>query len=57
MVAIHNASTEMLRRAMLTEQPAEGVTANINRAVKLSRTFTAQIEVLQKYRSNGQQTI
>lgn len=57
MVAIHHASTEMIRRAMLNEQLAEGVTANINRAVKLSRTFTAQIEALQKYRSKGQQTI
>lgn len=57
MVAIHNASIEMLRRAMLEEQLIEGVNSNINRAVKLSRMFTAQIEALQKYRSKGQQTI
>ncbi len=42
---------------MLEDQTVEAVTENINRAVKLSRTFTTQVETLQKYRSKGQQTI
>lgn len=57
MAAIHHASLEMMRRAMIGDQTVEGVTEGINRAVKLSRTFTTQMEALQKYRSKGQQTI
>ena len=35
----------------------EGVNNNINRLTKLMRTFTAQVEALNKYRSKGQQKI
>ena len=57
MVATHNMAMEMAGRAMYTEQTVEGVEMNINRSTKLMRTFTAQIETLQKYRNKGQQTI
>ena len=57
MIGIHNTSMEMLCRAMHPEQTTEGVSENINRAVKLTRTYTAQMEALRKYRNKGQQTI
>ena len=57
MVAIHYASLEMMRRAMHENQTVEGTNEAINRAVKLSRTFALQMEVLQKYRTKGQQMI
>jgi hypothetical protein len=55
MVAVHNASMECLRRAMLTEQTFEGRRENLNQANKLARTFTAQMEALIRYRGKGQQ--
>jgi hypothetical protein len=57
MATVHNMSLEMSRRVMLSEQTFEGVDANINRATKLMRTFTAQIEALNKYRNKGKQQI
>ncbi|MBT7950020.1 MAG: hypothetical protein HN764_00200 [Gammaproteobacteria bacterium] len=57
MVAVHNMSMECSRRAMLPDQTIEGVECNINRVTKLNRTFIAQTEVLNKYRSGGKQTI
>lgn len=57
MAAVHHASLEMLKRVMLAEQTTEGVNDGINRVTKLMRTYTTQMEALQKYRSKGQQTI
>jgi len=57
MVAVHNMSLEMAKRAMTEAQTFEGVNANINRVTKLMRTFTAQVETLKKYRTGGKQTI
>jgi hypothetical protein len=57
MTTVHNMSLEMSRRVMLSEQTFAGVDANINRATKLMRTFTAQIEALNKYRNKGKQQI
>jgi hypothetical protein len=48
---------EFMRRAMLKSQNPEGVTENVNRATKLLRTFTAQVETLNKYRTKGQQKV
>lgn len=42
---------------MLDVQSSEGVSENINRAVKLTRTYTAQMEALLKYRNRGGQQI
>ncbi len=55
MVATHNAGMEMLRRAMVPDQTMEGCNAAVNRATKLLRTFTAQMEAFNRHRGKGQQ--
>jgi hypothetical protein len=57
MVCIYNLSLECAKRAMLPDQTSDGVNYNINRATKLMRTFTAQMEALQRHRNGGKQTI
>jgi hypothetical protein len=57
MVAVHNMAMSCARRSMANDQRTEMVDRNINRVTKLMRTFTAQVEALQKYRSKGQQKI
>lgn len=53
LLACHTAGMEFLRRALLPEQPPEGVDTNVTRATKLLRTVTAQAEVLAKLRGKG----
>ena len=55
MVSIHTMSMEMMRRSMLSSQPFNGVDSGVNRVAKLTRTFIAQIEALNKHRGKGQQ--
>jgi hypothetical protein len=57
MTATHALAMEMSRRAMDGEQTLDGVDKNINFANKLMRTFSAQVEALNKYRTKGQQKI
>lgn len=57
MVGVHNLAMEFMRRAMALEQTFEGVTANTERAIKMLRTFTTQIEALNRYRGKGQQKV
>lgn len=57
MIATHNMSMEMSRRATLPEQTIEGVSENVKRSVKLMQTFTTQLATLQKMRNRGQQVI
>lgn len=57
MVATHNMAMEYSKRAMVSGQHPDDVNANINRVTKLMRTFTAQVEALNKYRTGGKQTI
>ncbi len=57
MATAHNMAMEFSRRATVEGQSVEAVDRNINRATKLMRTFTAQIEALQKLRNKGQQKI
>ena len=57
MALVHNMALEMSRRAMLSEQTFEGVESNVNRAIKLMRTYTTQVEALNKYRNKGKQQI
>jgi len=57
MVAVHNMTMEMSKRAMLKNQTFEGLQECGKQATKLARTFAAQMEALQKYRTKGQQTI
>lgn len=50
MFGVHTLAVECLRRASLKDQTTEGMDTNINRATKLLRTFTAQIEALNRHR-------
>ena len=55
MVACHNMALECANRAMLPDQTSDGVYTNVNRVTKLMRTFTAQVEALQKLRGKTSQ--
>ena len=55
MIAVHNASMECFKRAMISGQPVAVRDYNLNHANKLSRTFTMQIEALNRYRGMPQQ--
>ena len=57
MIATHAHAMEWSRRAALPEQTERGIEMNVSRATRLMRTFTLQVEALQKYRKKGQQTI
>jgi hypothetical protein len=58
MVTAHNVAMEMARRALLVEgQTDEVVNFNVNRMTKLMRTYTTQMEALNKYRNKGKQQI
>ena len=50
MVGVHNLAMEYLRRAALPNQTPDGVDANVHRAVRLLRTFTSQMEALNRNR-------
>src|SRR5437868_4442229 len=55
-VATHLAAMTALRRLKGSENVAQQ-DSNGNLAVKLLRTFTAQVEALQRYRGKGQQKV
>ena len=55
LVACHHASMECYRRAMPREQTFEGRQENLNRTNKLSRTYSALLESLNRHRGKGQQ--
>jgi hypothetical protein len=57
LVASHNAAMECYRRAMLGEQTFEGRRENLSQANKLSRTYTALLEALNRHRGKGQQKV
>lgn len=57
MIGVHNLAMDFMARSILKEQTFEGCDANVNWAMKLLRTFTAQIEALNRYRSQGQQKV
>ncbi|MGK0489015.1 MAG: peptidyl-tRNA hydrolase [Candidatus Endobugula sp.] len=57
MVAVHELAMEMSKRALINNQSMEGVDQNINRVTKLMRTYTTQMEALNRYRTKGQQKI
>jgi hypothetical protein len=57
MVAVHGMAMEMARRVTVEGQLFDGANANVNNVTKLMRTFTSQMEALQKYRTKGQKTI
>ena len=55
MIGVHNMAMGTLKRAMLSDQTFEGKQVNVNQATKMLRTFMAQMEVLKRYRTGGQQ--
>ena len=56
MVGIHNLAMACLGRAAKGDHP-EIVARNIELATKLTRTFTAQVEALNRHRGKGQQKV
>jgi hypothetical protein len=57
LIAAHNAAMECYRRAMLGEQTFEGRRENLAQANKLSRTYAALLEALNRHRGKGQQKV
>jgi hypothetical protein len=57
MIAAHFAAMECYRRAMIPEQTFQGRSEALNQANKLSRTYTALVEVLNRHRGKGQQKV
>jgi hypothetical protein len=56
-IGVHNLAMECLRRASLKGQTFEGMDANVNRAVRLLRTFTSQMEALNRHRGRVGQSM
>jgi len=57
LVGLHNAAMECLRRAMLSEQPHPARMENLSHAGKLSRSYAALVEALNRHRGKGQQKV
>ena len=57
LIAAHNAAMECYRRAMIGEQSFEGRRENLAQANKLSRTYAALLEALNRHRGKGQQKV
>ena len=57
MIAVHNMVMETIKLAMVTGQTFQWKEASINHATRMSRTFTAQMEALKRYRTGGQQKV
>jgi hypothetical protein len=57
LIAAHNAAMECYRRAMIGEQTSEGRRDNLSQANKLSRTYAALIDALNRHRGKGQQKV
>jgi hypothetical protein len=57
LIAAHNAAMECYRRAMLGEQTFEGRRESLSQANKLSRTYAALLDALNRHRGKGQQKV
>ena len=57
MTATHAAAMQMLYRAMRDQPSFEIYDSIVNRATKLLRTYTMQVEALKRYRSAGEQRV
>jgi hypothetical protein len=57
MVGVHWLAMNMLQRAALDQPSFEIYDSIVNRATKLLRTYTAQLETLKRYRSAGEQRV
>ena len=56
-IACHAAAMECYRRAMIPDQTFPGWRESLNQANKLSRTYAALMEALDRHRNKGQQRI
>nr|WP_249815408.1 hypothetical protein [Bradyrhizobium sp. 168] len=57
MFGAHNAAMECYRRAMIPDQSFGGRQEALNQANKLSRTYAALLEALNRHRGKGQQKV
>ncbi len=57
MVGVHNMAMDAMRLAIHPDQYAEAKESLSNQAIKLLRTFSAQMEALDKHRRKGQQKV
>jgi hypothetical protein len=57
LLAAHNGAMECYRRAMIGEQTFEGRRENLSQANKLSRTYAALLDALNRHRGKGQQKV
>jgi hypothetical protein len=57
MVSVHWLAMTMLQRAALDQPSFEIYDSIVNRATKLLRTYTAQLDALKRYRSAGEQRV
>jgi hypothetical protein len=57
MTATHAAALQMLHRAVREQPSFEIYDSIVNRATKLLRTYTMQVEALKRYRSAGEQRV
>ena len=57
LLAAHNAAMECYRRAMIGDQTFEGRRENLSQANKLSRTYAALLDALNRHRGKGQQKV
>src|SRR4051812_35812078 len=57
LIAAHNAVMESYRRAMIPDQPFESWREALNQANKLSRSYAALLEALNRHRGKGQQKV
>src|SRR5215472_12060317 len=57
LIACHNASMECYRRAMIRDQSFEGGREALSQANKLSRTYAALLDALNRHRGKGQQKV
>lgn len=56
MAGAHHLAMRFMKRAS-DDQSTEVLNANVERATKMMRTFTAQMEALNRYRGKGQQKV
>jgi hypothetical protein len=57
MVSVHSLAMEFLAKVAVKNQTEAGIELYVNRANKLLRTFTTQMEALKKHRSTGEQHV
>jgi hypothetical protein len=57
MMAVHHATIECFRRAMVGGQTFEQRDSNLKHAEKLSATYAMQLDTLNKHRGKGQQKV